>query len=74
MQIHIQNKIIQELKEANACTEETSIRLSNVRKGINFNFLIRNEVIVQGKNGYYLNEVIWDNFKNYSIKRIFPFL
>ncbi len=70
--IEIQNRIIAKLEENNAYCKNSAIDL-NVRKGINFTFLCKKNVIVKYNDKYYLDVDNYNQFRKRIIRRGFPF-
>lgn len=73
IQIRIQDKIVKELIRNEAYTKSSAISLS-LRKGINFKFLIRKNVIEESEGKYFLNLDVWEKFKNHKLRRGLPFI
>ncbi len=69
LNIYFQNKIMNRLIEAGAFSKERSIELSNIRKGLNFKYLLKKNVVVESYGRYYLNQDIYEEFKVHKFKR-----
>ncbi len=74
IQINIQNKIINQLISEGAFSKQTASSLHNVRKGVNFRFLIRKGVIVEYNEKYYLNRSQLAVLEKSKVMRGFPFI